>query len=69
VWIGRSVAVAAAAVLLSSALIGVRVDWTYPPYLEEHWGAEVSRLQAAKPGTVIVIPINPRGWTVQLTAR
>jgi hypothetical protein len=69
VWIGRVVAVAAAAVLLSSALIGVRVDWTYPPYLEEHWGAEVSRLQAAKKGSVVVIPINPRGWTVELTAR
>jgi hypothetical protein len=68
-WIGRIVAVAAAAVLLSSALIGVRVDWTYPPYLEEHWGAEVSRLQTAKKGTVVVIPINPRGWTLQLTAR
>jgi hypothetical protein len=69
VWIGRVVALAAAAVLVSSVLIGVRVDWTYPPYLEEHWGAQVSRLDAAKKGTVVVIPINPRGWTLDLTAR
>jgi hypothetical protein len=69
VWVGRVAAIAAAAVLLSSALIGVRVDWTYPPYLEEHWGAEVSRFQAAKAGTVVVIPINPRGWTLELRAR
>jgi hypothetical protein len=69
VWIGRVVGIAAAAVLLSSALIGARVDWSYPPYLEEHWGAQVSRLEAAKKGTVVVIPINPRGWTLNLTAR
>ncbi len=69
VWTGRIVAVAAAAVLVSSVLIGVRVDWTYPPYLEEHWGAQVSRLDTAKKGTVVVIPINPRGWTLDLTAR
>jgi hypothetical protein len=69
VWIGRVVATAAAAVLLGSALVGVRVDWSYPPYLEEHWGAQVSRLEAAKKGTVVVIPINPRGWTLNLTAR
>jgi hypothetical protein len=69
VWIGRGVALAAAVVLAGSVFIGMRVDWSYPPYLEEHWAAEVQRLQAAARGTDVVIPINPQGWTVSLVAR
>ena len=69
VWIGRAIGLVAAAALAGSAVVGVRVDWTYPPYLEEHWGAEVHRLEAAPRGTVVVIPINPEGWTVSLVAR
>jgi len=68
-WVGRVVGVAAAAVLVASALFGVRLDWTYPPYLEEHWAAQVHRIEVAPHGTVVVIPINPRGWTVSLVAR
>ena len=69
VWVGRAVGVVAAAALAGSIFVGVRVDWTYPPYLEEHWGAEVHRLETAERGTVVVIPINPQGWTVSLVAR
>jgi hypothetical protein len=69
VWIGRGVALAAAVVLAGSVFIGMRVDWTYPPYLEEHWGAEVHRLESAQRGSVVVIPLNPQGWTVTLVAR
>ncbi len=69
VWIGRCVGLAAALVLAGSVFIGMRVDWSYPPYLEEHWAAEVHKLEAARPGTDVVIPINPQGWTVSLVAR
>jgi len=69
VWIGRGVGLAAAVVLAGSVFIGMRVDWRYPPYLEEHWGSEVHRLEAAERGTAVVIPINPQGWTVTLVAR
>jgi hypothetical protein len=69
VWIGRVVGLAAAGVLAGSVLFGVRMDWTYPPYLEEHWGAQVQRFEAAPRGTVVVFPINPMGWTFSLVAR
>jgi hypothetical protein len=62
-------AVAAFILLLLSAANGVPRDWLYPPYLDQHWGAQVQRLDAAAPGTRVVIPINPRGWTITLTAR
>jgi hypothetical protein len=69
VWFGRAVGVAAACVIAGSVFVGMRVDWGYPPYLEEHWAAEVHRLDVAGRGTVVVIPINPRGWTLSLVAR
>jgi len=59
----------AAIALLAAAVIGVRMDWAYPPYIDQHWGAEVQRLQSSPPGTLVVIPINPKGWTVSLVAR
>lgn len=68
-WIGRVVGLTAVCVLAGSVIFGVRMDWTYPPYLEEHWSTEVHRLEAAEHGTVVVIPINPQGWTVSLVAR
>ena len=62
-------AVAVLALLLVTAADGVPRDWVYPPYLDQHWGAQVQRLDAAAPGTRVVIPINPPGWTITLTAR
>lgn len=67
--IRRAAGLGAGAVLLATLAIGVPADWTYPPYIDQHWGAEVQRLEAAPPGTVVVLPINPRGWTVALVAR
>lgn len=67
--IGRIVSLAAATALVGMVLVGMRVDWTYPPYLEEHWESQVHRLETAPRGTVVVIPINPQGWTVSLVAR
>jgi hypothetical protein len=69
VWMGRVVGLAAAGVLAGSVLFGMRMDWTYPPYLEEHWGAQVQRFEAAPRGTVVVFPINPQSWTFSLVAR
>jgi hypothetical protein len=68
-WLGRAAGGGAAALLLASVVIGMRVDWVHPPYLDEHWNAQVARFQAAPPGSVVVIPINPQGWDLTLTAR
>jgi hypothetical protein len=68
-WAVRGAAVGALVLLLLAAFHGVPRDWVYPPYLDLHWGAEVQRLAAAAPGTRVVIPINPSGWSVTLVAR
>jgi hypothetical protein len=68
---GRAAALAgagAAVTLLLAAGAGVPRDWLYPPYLDLHWAAQIQRLDAAPPGTRVVIPINPRGWTLTLAA-
>ncbi|MGA8016664.1 MAG: hypothetical protein WCB85_12175, partial [Candidatus Dormiibacterota bacterium] len=66
---GRAAGLGAAALLLIAAADGVPRDWLYPPYLEEHWAAEVDRFQSAPAGTKVVIPVNPTGWTMVLVAR
>ncbi len=65
----RAVGLGAAALLLIAAADGVPRDWLYPPFLEEHWAAEVDRFQSAPAGTKVVIPTNPEGWRMALVAR
>jgi hypothetical protein len=65
----RLAGVGAALLLLLATVVGSPLDWVYPSYLNQHWAAEVQRLEVAPPGTRVVIPINPRGWTVTLVAR
>ena len=62
------VGAAAAALLLIAASQGVPRDWAYPPYLDEHWAAEVRAYELAPPGARVVLPINPAGWTMTLVA-
>jgi hypothetical protein len=59
----------AALVLAVSAAVGVPADWSYPHYRDEHWPQSVQRLQHAPAGTVVTVPINPKGWTMTLVAR
>jgi hypothetical protein len=54
--------------LLLAGGAGASLDWLYPPYLDLHWAAQVQRLDSAPAGTRVVIPINPRGWTLTLVA-
>ncbi|TMB90208.1 MAG: hypothetical protein E6J45_09195 [Chloroflexi bacterium] len=68
-WGERAAGLGAAGVLVVALIVGVPADWRYPPYIDEHWSANVQKVEAARPGTVVVIPINPRGWELTLTAR
>jgi hypothetical protein len=45
---------------------GVVRDWEIPAFANLHFAAEAKRFEAAPPGTAVVIPENPQGWTLAL---
>lgn len=62
-WVAKT---GALVLLAITVVVGIPSDWRYPPYPNEHWPAQVSRLEHAAPGTVVTIPIDPPGWKVRL---
>jgi hypothetical protein len=61
--------VAAGALIAATILVGVPGDWSYPPYTDLHLERYAEVLDRAAPGTRVVIPINPPGWTIELTRK
>jgi hypothetical protein len=49
--------------------VGLVTAWQYPPYQDYHPAIYAARLSAAAPGSTFIAPINPPGWSVQLTVR
>jgi hypothetical protein len=44
--------------------------WGYTPLVNYHWPQEARTIQAAAPGTKLVLPIPPgRGWAIRITAK
>ena len=54
------------AVLLFLMCFGVVRDWELPAFANLHFAEEAKRFEAAPPGTAVVIPENPQGWTLVL---
>ena len=52
--------------MLVVSCIGVTEDWTYPPYANVGFVRGAQAFSAATPGTLITIPIDPPGWSMQL---
>ncbi len=52
--------------LLCVALVAAPHDWSYPAYTNLHWSSSVARFDAAAPGSLVTLPINPPGWSLQL---
>ena len=52
--------------LLLMVSYGIPGDWSYPHYTPLSWSAAVTKVEHAKPGTKVTIPINPEGWTMTL---
>lgn len=48
---------------------GIVKDWRYPAFQDMHFGAYAEQFEAARPGTEVVIPINPPGWSMRLVKR
>ena len=48
---------------------GIVKDWRYPALPDMHFSGYAEQFEAARPGTEIVIPINPPGWSMKLVKR
>lgn len=57
----------ASATLFFLMCFGIARDWWQPVLKDLHFADYAKQFAAAPPGTTIVIPENPDGWTVQLT--
>jgi hypothetical protein len=66
---GGEVLKAIVVVVMVAASVGVVRDWRTPPLADLHWAENARRVEGAAPGTVLVIPENPLGWTVKLVKR
>jgi hypothetical protein len=45
---------------------GVVRDWRVPPMVDLHFAEHAQKFQQAPSGTVLVIPLNPPGWSMRL---
>lgn len=55
--------------IAATFFVGIPGDWSYQPYSDLHPERYADALDRASPGTRVVIPINPPGWTIQLTRK
>jgi hypothetical protein len=57
------------ATLMVLMLTGIVRDWRIPTSEDIHFASYVDTFEASAPGTVLVIPENPDGWTIRLVKR
>jgi hypothetical protein len=73
VWMlhGRNPAIvrATAVALLLVMGYGIVQDWGHPRPVDFHFSDYVRKFSEMPPGSTLFIPINPAGWTMQLTKR
>ena len=56
-----------ARVLLAVVLVvGIPMSWNVRPYEDVGFLARARQFERAAPGTVVEIPVNPRGWSFRL---
>jgi hypothetical protein len=55
--------------LLCLMLIGIMRDWRHPAFEDAHFEQYARRLESSPKGTALVIPQNPRGWSMRLVKR
>jgi hypothetical protein len=63
---GIPIAKAVSILFLCAASIGAAYTWVHPAMTDLHFADSVRSFEAAPPGTVVVIPINPEGWKMRL---
>jgi hypothetical protein len=55
-----------ATALAIMTLVGIPIDWNYPPFVDENYPTYLAQFEQAPPGTDVTIPINPPPWTMVL---
>jgi hypothetical protein len=55
-----------AASLLSIMAIGIILDWQHPRFTDFNFKDHAHRLETSPKGTIVLIPINPPGWSMSL---
>jgi len=58
-----------ATALLLVLPVGMALDWAHSPFPDMEWPERVGEFRAAPPGTEVVIPMYPEGWTMALTKK
>jgi hypothetical protein len=66
---GGEVLKAILVVVMVTMCCGVVRDWRTPALADLHWAENAKHIDGAAPGTVLVIPENPAGWTINLVKR
>jgi hypothetical protein len=56
-------------VLLIFMMIGIIKDWRYRPYADYRFSSYADAFQKLPKGSVVTIPQNPAGWSMQLVKR
>ena len=62
----RQVLQAVSVLLLCILCFGIAIRWEIPAFRDAHFAEYAKSFEAAPPGTVMVIPINPEGWKMRL---
>lgn len=65
----RLLRIAAAIVLVTAAVVGMRLDWRYPVLPRSGFAASAQQFERLPPGAVRDLPIQPRGWKITLAKR
>jgi hypothetical protein len=63
---GTSIPRSAAAFLLCLMVLGIAVNWENPTFKDLHFAEYARTLSGAPPGTAVIIPENPPGWSMRL---
>ncbi len=63
---GSPVLRAASVILLCAMCLGVVANWKLQRFKDLHFAESARAFDAAPPGTVVVIPENPDGWSIRL---
>ena len=57
------------ACLCFAMLIGIGSDWRYGDFPDDNFAASVARVRESKPGEHVIVPIPPKGWSMELVKK